>query len=373
MQSDGWRISVKRALDRLAFRLGHYSRLNYKNYQLPSTYNRGDHSIIVATEQQLKHLAIKRNIVRVTWENLGAIHLSKKDKVLICGSGYLFPNEHGELPKRLFDDLVLIEKSGCELHFLGAGFNSLLDWDKASTASLSTRSSELMTALMNRAVTLTVRDENTQRFLGKYTERNVEVIGDPALFITAPHYRPFLQQRSQRPKVGVNIPFHGKEPTLWIQKHLTLFIRTLKRLEATTHCQFIYFIHYDSEILVAELIRDQGISIEITNKEAVDLPAEYAKLDLHIGGMLHSCIIATAANTPTIGLAYDEKHFGFFKLMGRSEYCMIANNFDPDELLRKCLTLLDDVNEERSKIASRKQDLELSFCKVLHAVITEEV
>lgn len=359
---------IKTILDRIAFRLGHSSKLNYKNYEAPYTYNRGDHSIIVATTQQLTKLVPQANILAVNWEGLSAINLGKADKVLVCGSGYFFPNPEGIFPKRLHQDLQAIEQSGAELHFLGVGYNYLLDWRPSNESRLPKESVDLLRRLIARATTLTVRDENTKKFLDHFTDREIAVIGDPALFLetrllTAPDDR-----KSAPPRVGINIPFHGYEPTEWIKTYLREFVATLKKLQQATACEFTYFVHYDSEVLVAALMRDQGLRLSVINTDAAHLPAEYAKMDLHIGGMLHSCIIATAAGAPCIGLAYDEKHFGFFDLMDRGEYCLKANPFDAPQLLQRALGLLKDAPDERKKIAERRAALESLLLETLQRI-----
>lgn len=359
---------MKNLLDRAAFRLGYKAKLNYKNYEAPYTYNRGDHSIIVATAQQLRKLNPVSNIVTVNWDQLSAIGLSSTDKVLVCGSGYFFPNPEGVFPKRLHQDLLAIEQSGAELHFLGVGYNYLLDWRPSRESQLPKESVDLLQRLLARAVTLTVRDENTRQFLSRYTNRDIAVIGDPALFLEAPTSAGTDHPIGAKPKIGINIPFHGYEPTEWIKKYLGEFVATLRKLQQATACEFTYFVHYDSEVLVAALIRDQGLSLSVVNTDAAHLPAEYAKMDLHIGGMLHSCIIATAAGTPCIGLAYDEKHFGFFDLMGRGEYCLRANPIRFDTLLQKSVDALQNATRERTKINTRRQELLAKFQRTLSSI-----
>ncbi|MDO9448983.1 MAG: polysaccharide pyruvyl transferase family protein, partial [Rugosibacter sp.] len=96
--------------------------------------------------------------------------------------------------------------------------------------------------------------------------------------------------------------------------------------------------------------------------ETADIPLltrEYAKLDLHIGGMLHSCILATSAGTPCLALAYDIKHQGFFDLMGLPENCLSAANFNPDALYARAMDLLANPAPVRSQIVVRRDQLEM--------------
>ena len=362
------RTKIKYIIDRIAFKLGYKSHLNYKNYQQPYTYNRGDHSIIVATEQELRKTNPAIEIITIDWEQLNKADIKKEDKILICGSGYFFPNPEGLFPQRLQRDLNVIEASGAELHFLGVGYNYLLDWKPQGEINLPPASTELLTKLLSRATSLTVRDENTKQFLSSFTKKEIEVIGDPALYIET-ELPPRLDiEQTRALQIGINIPFHGYEPTEWIKKHLLEFVEFLRKLKQLTGCEFTYFIHYDSEALIATLIKDQGVSMGTIETDAVSLPLQYSKMNIHIGGMLHSCIIATAAGVPCIGLAYDEKHFGFFELMQRPNYCLKANPFNAKELLQKTLKLLEECESERAKITERRQYLTVTFQKVTKAI-----
>lgn len=359
---------MKTILDRIAFRLGYTAKLNYKNYTAPYTYNRGDHSIIVAASQQLQRLKPRVNLVTVNWADLNSSGLDSADKVLVCGSGYFFPNSEGIFPRRLYQDLQAIENSDAELHFLGVGYNYLLDWRPSSASPLPPESVNLLRRLLDRATTLTVRDENTRKFLANHTDRHIAVIGDPALFLeTVPAIHPEDVQ-GEKLRIGINIPFHGYEPTEWIKKYLKEFVIALKKLQQATDCEFTYFVHYDAEVLVAALIRDQRLSLSVVNTDATQLPSEYAKMNLHIGGMLHSCIIASAVGTPCIGLAYDEKHIGFFDLMERGEYCLRANPINFDTLLQKSLEILQNATHERMKINARRQELLEKFLQTLNSI-----
>lgn len=366
--SSDTKTRLKLIIDRIAFRFGNKSRLNYKNYQQPYTYNRGDHSIIVATAQQLRKIDPSVEILTVDWEKLNEVAACQNDKILVCGSGYFFPNQEGLLPQRLQRDLDVIEDCGAELHFLGVGYNYLLDWKPKSESDLPTASIELLARLLSLSTTLTVRDKNTKRFLSGFTDKEIEVVGDPALFIDTELSPQPKSGKSKKIQIGINIPFHGHEPTEWIKNHLLELVDLLKNLKQLTGCDFTYFVHYDSELLIAELIKDRGLSMAIVDTDAANLPYRYSEMDIHIGGMLHSCIIATAAGIPCIGLAYDEKHFGFFDLMQRSPYCLKANPFNAEILLQTTLKLLRESKKERTKITARRQNLTLQFQKAIKNV-----
>lgn len=349
-------------LDRTRFRFGLTSKIDYRNYEQPHAYNRGDHSIIIATKQRARKILPNPNLLPVNWGNIAQAKPTKTDKLLICGSGYFFPTATGELPKRIANDLKEIKESGAELHLLGTGFNYLLRWP---ALKLNPDAKNTLQEYLKLSTTITVRDHNTKQFLQDFTPKDIRIIGDPALFIAAPSHEIQARKKDTAIKISVNIPFHGPGSTEWIKKNLFDFIGTLKAIRTRVQCEFFYFVHYNSEILVAALIADSGVPITVIDCATAELPSEYAKMDLHIGGMLHSCILATAAGTPSIALAYDKKHFGFFALMESSDYCINASHFHGKELQAKVFALLNNIQEQRTKIKIRREELALDFEKTI--------
>ena len=116
----------------------------------------------------------------------------------------------------------------------------------------------------------------------------------------------------------------------------------------------MYLIHYDTEHFIPRLLAIAGIKTEVIYGSASELIASYKQLNLHIGGMLHSCILAHNAGVPCIGLSYDIKHYNFLKLFELEENCYSALDFDPDKLLEKALYLLDNPATTRQTIATNK-------------------
>ena len=87
------------------------------------------------------------------------------------------------------------------------------------------------------------------------------------------------------------------------------------------------------------------------------LQATYAGLDMHVGGMLHSCILACSVGTPCVALAYDVKHAGFFDLMGIPELCIPATPFDSGKMLHACLQAFKGRRALRDHIETRREAL----------------
>lgn len=84
----------------------------------------------------------------------------------------------------------------------------------------------------------------------------------------------------------------------------------------------------------------KNIRTEIIDGEPGSLVRGYAGLDLHIGGMLHSCILAHSVDTPAIALAYDIKHSGFMDLFGLMGNCLPSPELTLQALIERVRELL---------------------------------
>lgn len=89
--------------------------------------------------------------------------------------------------------------------------------------------------------------------------------------------------------------------------------------------------------------------------DPITLVKNYRSLSLHIGGMLHSCILAASAGTPCIALAYDIKHAGFFEIIGLPNFCFDAIDLKPDRIVDAAVEALSNQAELRQIIFSRRE------------------
>ena len=363
------KFALHKLKDRIALAQNKSDKLDYRNYQSSTAYNRGDMAIIDSVESKILSHSRNAKLTRVNWGNLDVKELQQGDKILVCGSGYVFPSPSGQLPERMHRDRIVFERPDTEKHLLGIGYNRLLDWG-SNEKVLPTETQETLAAIIRACKTHTVRDKETARLLSSVSNFDFEVIGDPALFLHSENPPPHLGLNS-KPIVGLNIPFHGKEPTMWLRENYLNLLNCIKEIKKRQGCNIHYFVHYDSELAIAESLKAAGLVDQIINGNTVKMMAAYSQLSYHIGGMLHSCIMATAAEVPSIGLAYDTKHFGFFELMNRNEYCILANPFDPDHLIELANSLTENMMHEKQKIEMRKNQLETRYDSILRSILTQ--
>lgn len=350
------RKRLRQGWDRLGYRWGVETAIDYRNHIDSGTYNRGDFAIMQASVQALGHANSQLHLLPTDWEALDSVD-AKIRAMVICGSGYFFLDAQLRFTKRLHDDLVFIKARRVPVIVYGAGVN-LVDAHLTQRApQLPEEQKAFLSEFLVHCANLSVRDETSRSILQSCTSNTVKLIGDPALFIEANRQGRPLSTLAARPRIGINIPFHGPAASQRIASDLPAYIATLKRIQAETDCQFYLMVHFDTEVMIAQFLQDAGVQISVVHGDVDTLLGIYGQLDLHIGGMLHSCILSASTGTPCIGLAYDIKHAGFFDLMGISEYCIPALPFDPDSIVRMTHTILAEAAGLRESILLRRSEL----------------
>lgn len=360
-------------IDRAAIRLNLFNRINYKNHERYWTYNRGDLAIADSVHETLQKIGCTRPVVRANWGELSELGLTDLDTVIVAGSGYIHPNKTGNLPARIFSDCDAFIKAHCRVALIGIGVNVLLDWDHSKATRLASDSRDILGKIFHLCSFITVRDQQSQNFIQQLGSYPTSVIGDPALFLS----EQASEHKDAKPDssllIGLSIPFHGIEPTEWIRDNIKVFIEFLRKIQKSKRAKFEYFLHYDSERLVYEIMRDSGLDVTLREGDTQKLLSHYRGLDLHIGGMLHSCIMASSQRIPTIALAYDAKHFGFFKLLEREEFCVYNQSLDYSKLYSLIDKIINNQTTQRQKLDTKIKQLETGYRKAISNAVAMEI
>lgn len=353
--------------DAARFRHGDLSRLDYRNYEGRDAINLGDVAISQAATALIRHVLPEADILPINWGELSQhpVKDAKRHKTILVfsGSGYFFLTANGRLADRIKDDLESIRHHAIPAFFFGVGLNRPGQTDLDAPVSLHPEDAALVSQLLDEAQAVSVRDAATQSVLAPFTSKPIHLVGDPALHffhamrLQIPATPPVA--RNTPPVIGVNFSFHGRDSNALIRKNLAGYCAVLLRLQRETGAEFRYFVHYATGNILPRLLAQRGVNIKkVCAGDTATLAREYAKLDLHIGGMLHSCILAASAGTPCIALAYDIKHQGFFDLMGLPENCLSATSFNPEALYSRAMDLLANPAPVRAHIAVRRKQLE---------------
>ncbi len=360
----GWR-AARRDLARA--RRGDLTALDYRDYDRADAVNIGDHAISEAVIACLGAVGSSAPIRRLNWGELDTLERQAPGRrpptVIVAGGGYLQFDRQHRLARRVVEDLRQFERTGVRPIFFGIGINGPeLRPGTDEPFDLHEPDARLLRDLFGRARLVGVRDWHTYRVLAQLTDAAPQLVGDPALHLAS--LRPVEAVPPARaggaPIVGLNLSFHGPIPNALLQRNLDQYVQVLQELQRRFNCGFRYFRHYPSETILPRLFAARGLVVTPVRARLPELLARYRQLDLHIGGMLHSCILAHSVDTPGLGLAYDIKHQGFFELLELGEHCLSTLGFDPDALLDRATAILDDPDTVRPAIRSRRLALRAS-------------
>jgi len=325
------RFSARRKLhsyrDATHFRHGDLSHLDYRNYEGQDTINLGDVAIYQSTAALIKRVLPEADILPMNWGELSQYSVKNegrhKTMLIFNGSGYFHVDADGRLDKRIKDDLDTLRHHAIPAFFFGVGLNRPGQADLDAPVSLHPDDAALVTQLLDYAQAVSVRDAATQSALAALTTKPVHLIGDPALHFFHAMGMQTLAAKTHPantpPVIGVNFSFHGKDPNALLKKNLEGYCAVLLRLQKETGAEFRYFVHYATENILPQLLAQRGVNIKkasakvgagdtprslesVSGKstfrtaDTAALAREYAKLDLHIGGMLYARAMDLLAN-----------------------------------------------------------------------------
>lgn len=359
---------VYSARDRIEFRLGRLDALDFRNHEDSGTYNLGDHAIMLACLQAIHHVRPTAALLPVNWMQLSEHH-ADHDAMVICGSGYFFLDAHFQLPPRIASDIAFLEKYDIPAVLYGVGVNLTDATLKSRIFDLPPDQKFLLGRLLKRCSHISVRDEASRQLLQSCTDKPVMLVGDPALFSG----RAMVdgQRPAERPNnIGVNLPFHGAAVNRQLVESFPSWIETFKQIQRLSGCHYMYMVHYDAELVVAKMMRDAGIDLTIVHGDVNELLAGYSGLRLHLGGMLHSCILAASSGTPCIGLAYDIKHVGFFETLELQDMCFSTQPWPGELIVQKSIWALSAEPLLRSQILERRSFFEAKALAFLEKALS---
>lgn len=350
------------ARDRTHWKKGDLSTLDYRNYQNTTSVNRGDQAIVDSITTKMATRIGNVAFVHKNWGSLRSIP-ARSAMVAVCGSGYLALDKDNKLSRSTTTDLEFLLSNKIPVALVGIGINQILGPQSQADGQISLPDLPVIRTLLDRCDLISARDWRTQRALQNLTQKPVHMVADAALYY-APAQSPAasLSPPAQGPlKIGFNLPFHGPKANHRVRQDLHKYVELLKAIQAHGAYEFHYMTHYEPEKVVARLMQDAGIHMAIADGAPDKLLQTYQQLDMHIGGMLHSCILATSCGVPCIGLAYDVKHDGFFDVMQMPDQCVSAVHFDVSEAFAAFKAVRADLPGVRARIAARREVLEQEF------------
>lgn len=355
--------------DRWAVRFGQPRWIDYRNYVRPDMVNLGDYAIAQATAglaQQSCRRALRFS--RVNWG--AALPDEPIDLLLVCGGGYLFVDDQGRLPRRIADDLACWKARRLPYALVGVGVNQLLHGATDTHGLFHPDSHGLVQELVAGSLGASVRDKATQTAVAAAAGLEPALIGDPALhlsdWIPAPRQ---ARDRAARPRIGIDIPFHGPDAARRLRQDFSDYLRLVRMLRQSFDAELVFIAHFGAGLVVPELFGACGETMPAVYGDLPLLASAYASLDLVVAGMLHANILATSYGTPSIALAYDCKHRGFFELLGRPEAVLEAEPVPVQAVLDRARLALREGPHQAPALAQRRQQLALASKSFMREVL----
>lgn len=351
----------RRWLDLLRWRLLGLWRAHYSSFKDRANTNRGDIAIRTGVKRQLER-AFEDDPITITDLPWGDLHAALKmspapDLVVIAGGGFLFADRDGRLPPRFADDVRVLEQLSCPVAACSIGLNWLIEGDQRDF-SFHPDSLPDIRKFLSRVTLASVRDENTQRALATVDRRPLSVIIDPGFLVADPPTSRRAPDPSRPLEIGLNIAFHGTPTSATSHWMLPRMLRICKRLQADGGCRFTYFVHSDGEVGLATALRLAGVQLDVVHAGVDEMLTAYRRMDIHVGQMLHSAILAMSVGTPALSLAYDVKSAAFYALLGLDELCLDAAVATEDEILAAIKALIGTRHAIAAALLARRTDLE---------------
>lgn len=290
--------------------------------------NKGDLAIVLAVQESLRRHFPGAKINDFPVESIKhydrlTISAINKGDLVIFGGGGLFYRYFLPYDKKAISAIT------SPLFIFGVGYIQEIGAPALNREELSS-----LLFFVRRAKLVAVRDIYTFDFLlkNKITTKKIRLIGDPAALLS--ERVPASFKSSEQIQIGLNLNYSG-----WLgfgrwREDILSAYREVANYFIDKHGAKIYYLkhHPGEEKIYPELA--------LKNITLIDLPPRqqkyvYGQLDLVIGMMLHSSVMAFGALTPEINVAYDLRNYSFAKFIDCPELVVDLDKLKKGDLLKK--------------------------------------
>jgi len=329
--------------------------LTIAHLQVWDKANKGDRAIILAAQELLR--ARFRNCrIRnfpVTVLSGAAPSVFKKinacDLVIIGGGGlfysYFLPYSAAAI--------AAIKKP---IVLFGVGYIR-----EVGAPALSAAARQSVARLAERATHIGVRDHNTKDFLVQagIAPARVKVIGDPAALLEEKRPRRF--KMSAHPvRIGLNLNYSGwlgfgkwRDDILQAYRAVAEHFQDEYGGPSGPGLEIYYLQHHPGEKNIYPALKIRGL--RVVNLPPAEQKYVYGRLDLIVGMMLHSSVLAFGAGTPFVSLAYDLRNHSFADFIACPELIVDLPSLRGGALLRQVLSVWRRQASYRRAFAARKE------------------
>ncbi len=320
--------------------------------------NKGDLAIVLAVQELLKKKFKSCQIINYQVNLLKegtarqAAKINQADLVVIGGGGifysYFLPYNE-EFIASIVKPIIIF----------GAGYIKEVD-----APDLNKKQAQSVAFLARQAKKVGVRDDNTKKFLIKnlVPEKMIEVIGDPAALLSEKKTTKIKISKKGIIRIGLNLNYSG-----WLgfgkwrddilrayQEVADYFIKEYGGRDGVK-IEIYYLKHHPGENKIYP-------ELKIKNLKVVDLAPDaqkyiYGRLDLVIGMMLHSGVMAFGAGTPEISVAYDLRNHSFAEFIGHPELVIDLKDLKKGELLERARFVFANKEKYKKEFIRLKKEI----------------
>jgi polysaccharide pyruvyl transferase WcaK-like protein len=205
---------------------------------------------------------------------------------------------------------------------------------------------------------ISVRDELTHRFLKDLGTNDVHVIGDPAIFLASRETsQPALDEN--KIKIGVNLACHGWTlHSQYLDRTIEEYIKICKFLIKQLNAEIVYLKHHPHEGRAIESLKKKlSVKVADTSSDPYEMKFIYGELDLVIGMMMHSAVLAFGSGTPVISVAYDIKNYAFMEFIGQRDRVVDVRKLDFGKIGDLAMFTLEDSKNIKKNFGALKREL----------------
>ncbi len=327
--------------------------------------NKGDHAIVLAVQELLRANFLNCQIQDFPVEvlkkkNTNTIkELNQADFVIIGGGGIFYSYF---LPF----DIEVIQAIEKPIYIFGLGYIKEVDappWEEDKTKSVI--------ALVNKAKRVGVRDYNTKKFLSTngIPDQKIEVIGDPAIFLTEKSPQNFTF--NENIKIGLNLNYSGWLGFgKWRDDILQAYKEVIDYFHKEYSAQVYYLKHHPGE---ENIYKELGVEdLIMVDLEPAEQKYVYGQLDLVIGMMLHVGVMTFGALTPEISVAYDIRNYGFAEFINKPELVVDLDKLKEGGLLERVKKVFAAREQYAAEFASIKENIRRKEVNFLQSILNDE-
>lgn len=312
--------------------------------------NKGDVSIVLSVQDLLKDNFGKLKIIDLPIETLKYLDKEKIKKInssdlLIIGGGGIFYHYFTPFNKKVIEAIKI------PIIIFGVGYIR-----EVGARRLKDKEIKSIIQLNKKASLIGVRDYYTKNFLIKHglPKNKIYLIGDPAILLK--EKKPKNLKLSSRVKIGLNLNYSGWLGFgQWRQDILKAYRETAEYFIKNHKAQIYYLVHHPDEANIYPELKIPNL--KIINLEPAEQKYFYSQLDLVIGMMLHSCVMAFGAGTPEINVAYDIRNKSFAKFISCPELVISLPDLKSGKLLKTAKKVFKNQATYRKKFALKKESI----------------